>query len=287
MVGDRRLHRGTRGASARRIGRIERGSFHNTGSRSCMRNVVPVRATMSSRASGSIDRRDEARLGFEPAIPNCGSAVPPLRDAARRRRTGGQAAGSSMAQRPITPEETAQVDELVARGRAALRAFEGATQERGRPPVPGRRVGGRERDHVHAAGPHGRRGERHRRPRSAGSASASRSWASCATCCASRASASSRTCPRRASSSTRSRSGSSPRSCPTTNPELTPPGVGIFAIKCRDAVIFSPHPRSRRTTRETVEIMRRALAREGAPEDLLQCLERAQHPGRPVPHDPG
>ena len=65
---------------------------------------------------------------------------------------------------------------------------------------------------------------------------------------------------------------------PTTNPELTPPGVGLFVIKCRDAVIFSPHPRSKRTTRETVEIMRRALAREGAPEDLLQCLERPSIP---------
>ena len=65
---------------------------------------------------------------------------------------------------------------------------------------------------------------------------------------------------------------------PTTNPELTPPGVGLFVIKCRDAVIFSPHPRSKRTTRETVEIMRRALAREGAPEDLVQCLERPSIP---------
>ena len=51
---------------------------------------------------------------------------------------------------------------------------------------------------------------------------------------------------------------------PTTNPELTPPGVGMFALKCRDAVVFSPHPRSRRHDAcETVEIMRRALAREG------------------------
>jgi sulfoacetaldehyde dehydrogenase len=30
--------------------------------------------------------------------------------------------------RPITPEETAHVDELVARGREALKEFEGATQ---------------------------------------------------------------------------------------------------------------------------------------------------------------
>jgi len=33
-----------------------------------------------------------------------------------------------MAPRPITPEETAQVDELLARGRTAMREFEGATQ---------------------------------------------------------------------------------------------------------------------------------------------------------------
>ena len=65
---------------------------------------------------------------------------------------------------------------------------------------------------------------------------------------------------------------------PTTNPELTPPGVGLFAIKCRDAVIFSPHPRSKATTRETVEIMRRVLAREGAPTDLIQCLDRPSIP---------
>jgi sulfoacetaldehyde dehydrogenase len=65
---------------------------------------------------------------------------------------------------------------------------------------------------------------------------------------------------------------------PTTNPELTPPGVGIFGIKCRDAVVFSPHPRSKQTTMETVEIMRRALAREGAPVDVLQCIERPSIP---------
>jgi sulfoacetaldehyde dehydrogenase len=65
---------------------------------------------------------------------------------------------------------------------------------------------------------------------------------------------------------------------PTTNPELTPPGVGMFALKCRDAVVFSPHPRSKRTTQETVDIMRRALEREGAPPDLLQCLPRPSIP---------
>ena len=35
---------------------------------------------------------------------------------------------------------------------------------------------------------------------------------------------------------------------PTTNPELTPPVTGIYAVKCKDAVIFTPHPRSKATT---------------------------------------
>ncbi len=65
---------------------------------------------------------------------------------------------------------------------------------------------------------------------------------------------------------------------PTTNPELTPPGVGIFAMKCRDAVIFSPHPRSKKTSFETVRLMREALKREGAPEDLFQCVENPSIP---------
>jgi sulfoacetaldehyde dehydrogenase len=59
---------------------------------------------------------------------------------------------------------------------------------------------------------------------------------------------------------------------PTTNPDLTPAGTAIYAIKARDAVIFSPHPRSKKTSFETVRIMREALEREGAPADLLQCL---------------
>ena len=33
---------------------------------------------------------------------------------------------------------------------------------------------------------------------------------------------------------------------PTTNPDLTPAGTAIYAIKARDVVIFSPHPRSKR-----------------------------------------
>ena len=65
---------------------------------------------------------------------------------------------------------------------------------------------------------------------------------------------------------------------PTTNPDLTPAGNAIYAIKARDAVIFSPHPRSKRTSFETVRLMREALEREGAPADLLQCLTKVNIP---------
>ncbi len=59
---------------------------------------------------------------------------------------------------------------------------------------------------------------------------------------------------------------------------MTPIGIAIYAIKCKDAVIFSPHPASRRTTHEVVRLMREALRRLGAPEDILQCVERPSIP---------
>ncbi|MFV0292729.1 MAG: aldehyde dehydrogenase family protein [Paracoccus sp. (in: a-proteobacteria)] len=59
---------------------------------------------------------------------------------------------------------------------------------------------------------------------------------------------------------------------PTTNPELTPPVTGIYAAKCKDAVIFSPHPRAKATTNEMANIMRAACRLVGAPEDLFQCV---------------
>lgn len=65
---------------------------------------------------------------------------------------------------------------------------------------------------------------------------------------------------------------------PMTNPELTPPGTAINAIKAKDAVIFSPHPRTKRTTNEVVRIIREVMEREGAPADLFQCVEEPSIP---------
>jgi sulfoacetaldehyde dehydrogenase len=65
---------------------------------------------------------------------------------------------------------------------------------------------------------------------------------------------------------------------PVTSPYVTPVGIAIYAIKCKDAVIFSPHPASRQTTKETVRIMRAALQKLDVPEDVLQVVERPSIP---------
>jgi sulfoacetaldehyde dehydrogenase len=65
---------------------------------------------------------------------------------------------------------------------------------------------------------------------------------------------------------------------PVTNASLTEAGNGIYALKCKDAIIFSPHPASRKTTNETVRIMRAALRNQGVPEDIFQCIEKPSIP---------
>lgn len=65
---------------------------------------------------------------------------------------------------------------------------------------------------------------------------------------------------------------------PTTNPALTPPTNGLYSLKARNATIFAPHPRSKKTTFETIEVMRAALKKIGLPEDLFQCIEEPSIP---------
>lgn len=69
---------------------------------------------------------------------------------------------------------------------------------------------------------------------------------------------------------------------PVTSPYVTPITIAIYAIKCKDAVVFSPHPGSRKTTNETARVMRAALRTAGAPEDLIQCVE---HPSIPLANE--
>jgi sulfoacetaldehyde dehydrogenase len=179
--------------------------------------------------------------------------------------------------RPITPEETTHVDELVARGRQALEAFGNATQEQVdrlcqavawavANETTFTRLAHMGVEESGIGDPESRVGKRFKvmgilrdvlRQKSMGVIDE---------------------LPEKGIVKYAKPVGLIASLVPTTNPELTPPGVGLFAIKCRDAVIFSPHPRSKATTRETVDIMRRALEREGAPVDLIQCLERPSIP---------
>ena len=65
---------------------------------------------------------------------------------------------------------------------------------------------------------------------------------------------------------------------PVTNPLVTMVNMAINAIKCRDAVIFSPHPMSRNTALEIARVIRTALSKQGAPEDLILCLDKPSIP---------
>jgi len=59
---------------------------------------------------------------------------------------------------------------------------------------------------------------------------------------------------------------------PTTNPTSTALFKAIIAVKGRNAIVLSPHPRARRCIGETAEVMRRAIERAGGPPDLVQSL---------------
>jgi len=60
---------------------------------------------------------------------------------------------------------------------------------------------------------------------------------------------------------------------PTTQPELCPATQAILAVKSRNAIIFSPHPRSKQTTNKVTEIIRQVLREHDAPEDIVICVE--------------
>ncbi len=60
---------------------------------------------------------------------------------------------------------------------------------------------------------------------------------------------------------------------PTTNPNITVLFNACFAIKGRNVLIVAPHPRAKKTTLHTCEIINEALASQGAPKNIIQCIE--------------
>lgn len=60
---------------------------------------------------------------------------------------------------------------------------------------------------------------------------------------------------------------------PCTNPVVTPMCNAMFALKGLNSIIIGPHPRSKKTSSETVRLMNEAIAKLGAPENLIQIIE--------------
>lgn len=60
---------------------------------------------------------------------------------------------------------------------------------------------------------------------------------------------------------------------PCTNPEATPTVKIAHALKTRNAIVLSPHPRTKKTNTLIVNIVRETLKKYGAPEDLVIGIE--------------
>ena len=60
---------------------------------------------------------------------------------------------------------------------------------------------------------------------------------------------------------------------PVTNCEATLPTKALPALKCRNAIIFAPHPKAKKTAVLVTESMREGLRKVGVPLDLIQTIE--------------
>ena len=59
---------------------------------------------------------------------------------------------------------------------------------------------------------------------------------------------------------------------PCTNPIVTPMSNSMFALKCGNAIIITPHHKSIKCSTKTVEMMNAELAKLGMPENLIQII---------------
>ena len=70
---------------------------------------------------------------------------------------------------------------------------------------------------------------------------------------------------------------------PTTNPTSTTIFKSLIALKTRNGIIFSPHPRAKKCTVYTAQLMLEATVKAGAPEGIIGWIEEpsielTQHP---------
>ena len=60
---------------------------------------------------------------------------------------------------------------------------------------------------------------------------------------------------------------------PVTVPNVCPMGNSLLALKGKNAIIISPHPKAKVPSKHTVDLMRAELVKIGAPADLIQIVE--------------
>ena len=60
---------------------------------------------------------------------------------------------------------------------------------------------------------------------------------------------------------------------PTTNPTSTVIFKSLIALKTRNAIVFSPHPRAKKCTVETAKIILEEAVKAGAPENIIGWIE--------------
>jgi acetaldehyde dehydrogenase (acetylating) len=60
---------------------------------------------------------------------------------------------------------------------------------------------------------------------------------------------------------------------PTTNPTSTAIYKILIALKGRNTIVLSPHPRALKCTCDTAALLYQAAREAGAPEDVIQCLD--------------
>lgn len=60
---------------------------------------------------------------------------------------------------------------------------------------------------------------------------------------------------------------------PTTNPTSTTIFKSLIALKTRNGIIFSPHPRAKKCTIETAKLMLQAAVQAGAPDNIIGWID--------------
>ena len=68
---------------------------------------------------------------------------------------------------------------------------------------------------------------------------------------------------------------------PTTNPTSTAIFKALIALKTRNGIIFSPHPRAKKCTIEAARIVYEAAVKAGAPENIVAWVDEPTVPLSP------